>query len=56
MKLRDKGYCPELVDDIECSVLFENRNSTFYCLGSLKKDKYIQLNDKNIDAVKKQQH
>lgn len=52
MKLQDKDYCPKLVSDIEFSVLFENRQETSYCMGSKSRDKYIQLNSKNVEAVK----
>lgn len=51
MKLQDKDFCPELVSDIECSVLFEDSENTSYCMGSKSRDKYIQLNKKNVEAV-----
>lgn len=53
MKLQDKDFCPRIVCDIEYTVLFENNDNSLYCMGSKVQDRYIQLSDNNLEAVKK---
>ncbi len=51
MKMWDKDYRPKMVDGIEVTILFNNKKNKTYSLGSKLCDKYIQLNEKNKDAI-----
>ena len=54
MKMQDSlKITPIIAKDIEAWVLFESKEGNMYCLGSLEKDKYIQLNERAVEAVKK---
>lgn len=53
MKMQDNNYCPRIVDDIELTVLFENQEYTTYSMGSKLCDRYIQINEKNKNAIEK---
>ena len=53
MKMQDNlKITPIIVKDIEAWVLFESKEGNMYCLGSLEKDKYIQLNERAVEPVK----
>lgn len=43
---------PTIVDDINSWLLFEKKSGNIYSIGSLKKDKYIQLPEKLVDPIK----
>jgi putative peptide zinc metalloprotease protein len=51
MKMQDKDYCPQILEDVEITVLFQNKNGSSYSMGSKSCDRYIQLNDGNKKAV-----
>lgn len=51
MKMQDENYHPKLVEGIEITVLFDNKKEKIYSLGSKLYDRYIQLSEKNKDAI-----
>lgn len=51
MNLRDKDFSPMIAKDINTWILFKGKAENTYCLGSLIRDKYIQLNEQNHKAV-----
>lgn len=42
---------PKVVSDISCWLLFEKKQGNIYCVGSIEKDKYIQIPEKSINEV-----
>lgn len=52
MELLDKNYYPEISKDLKCDVLVSGKNETLYYMGSETLDRYIKLNDKNVEPVK----
>lgn len=43
---------PLAVSDLNVWKLFDKKDENIYCMGSLERDKYIQLNESSLEAVK----
>ena len=53
MKMQDNCEIkPIIAKDIHSWILFEKKDGNIYCMGSLEKDKYIQLHETILEPVK----
>ena len=48
MKLHDADYYPKVVEGIEFNKLFETEGEGKFCMGSPARDRYIQLDERNV--------
>lgn len=44
-------YKPVIVDDIKSSFLYENKEGSFYCIGSLSRDKYLKVPEDVLEYI-----
>ena len=42
---------PIIEEDINVWTLFEKKDGNIYCMGSIKEDRFIQLDENNKDAI-----
>lgn len=46
-------YKPKAVEDIKASLLYENKDESIYCVGSISRDKYVKMPQEIVDYVMK---